>query len=162
MSHKKKFLNEPERNRIWARKNLQLSQKKIVIEPEEKLYMSRKEIVHEPVKNSNWARKIIVNEPGKKISKSHNKLHFASSKHPGKHQEPVYNTFLKLILDLGLWICMSRCMSRLHSQWAASAPLLAPLSGLRLITSPLKYTRFWLTACPIRFSRIISDPLYYI
>ena len=38
MSHKKKFLNEPEKNSNWDKNN--------GIEPEEKLYMSQKEIVY--------------------------------------------------------------------------------------------------------------------
>ena len=45
MSHKKKFLNEPEWYCIWAKK-IVIEPKKIVIEPEEKLYMSQKEIVY--------------------------------------------------------------------------------------------------------------------
>ena len=69
------------------------------------MWMSQKKRLNEPEEKIKWARK--------KISKSHKKLRLASSKHLGKHQEPVYNTFLKLILDLALWISMSRRMSRM-------------------------------------------------
>ena len=98
---KKKIVNEPEK-KLWMsqKKNCKWARKKIVNEPEkkspralrnfvlqarlwpeQKLWMSQK-------KNCKWARK--------KISKSQKKLRFASSKHLGKHQEPVHNTFLKL------------------------------------------------------------------